>query len=176
MSVYVFNNFKPKIGIDTFVCEEAVIIGNVTIGKGCFIGPEAVLRGDVGRIKIGDYTSVQDNCIIHVSKDVLCKAGDYVTLGHGCILHGCTVKDYATVGMGALVANNAVIEEWCIVAEGCVVVNGYVSEPETILVGVPCKVIGKVTEEHKRKGLENKKRYAELTLKYMDKKNFKRIK
>jgi len=176
MSVYIFNNFKPEISIDTFVCEEAVIIGNVTIGKGCFIGPGAVLRGDVGRIEIGDYTSVQDNCVIHVSKDASCKVGKYVTLGHSCILHGCTVKDYAIVGMGAVVANNAVIEEWCIVAEGCIIVNGYVSEPEKILAGVPGKVIGKVTEEHKRKSLENAKNYAELALKYKDEKNFNQIK
>lgn len=160
MALYEFEGKRPEIGPGTFVPETADVIGEVIIGRDCFIGVGARLRGDYGRIIIGDGTSVQENVVIHARDGGETRVGSQVQLGHGCILHNATVKDNAVIGVGAILTDFTVVGDWAIIGEGAVV-RGEVPDG-AIAVGVPAKVIGQVTEKHKEEWLYYKARYAEL--------------
>ena len=160
MALYEFEGKRPTIGKTSFAPESADIIGDVTIGEGCFVGVGARLRGDYGRIRIGDRTSVQENVVIHAREGDQTVVGSNVQLGHGCILHNCTVKDNAVIGVGAILTDFSVVGDWAIVGEGAVV-RGEVPDGK-IAVGVPAKVIGDVTEQHKQEWQYYKDKYAEL--------------
>jgi len=160
MARYEFEGKRPTIGKTSFVPESADVIGDVTIGEGCFIGMGARIRGDYGKIRIGDRTSVQENVVIHAREGDQTVVGSNVQLGHGCILHNCTVKDNAVIGVGAILTDFSVVGDWAIVGEGAVV-RGEVPDGK-IAVGVPAKVIGDVTEQHKQEWQYYKDKYAEL--------------
>ncbi len=160
MALYEFEGKRPIIGAGSFVNESADVIGGVTIGEQCFIGAGARLRGDYGTIVIGNRTSVQENVVIHARDGERTVVGDNVQLGHGSILHNCTVKDNAVIGVGAIVSDYAVVGDWTIIGEGAVV-RGDIPEG-AVAVGVPARVIGKVTDEQKREWLYYKEKYAEL--------------
>ena len=148
MALYEFEGKRPQIGRTSFVPESADVIGDVIIGEGCFVGAGARIRGDYGRIRIGDRTSVQENVVIHARDGDQTLVGSNVQLGHGCILHNCTVKDNAVIGVGAILTDFCVVGDWAIVGEGAVV-RGEVPDGK-IAVGVPAKVIGDVTGKHKQ--------------------------
>ncbi len=160
MALYEFEGKRPVIGAGSFVPETADVIGDVVLGRDCFIGVGARIRGDYGRIRIGDRTSVQENAVIHARDGGLTTIGANVQLGHGCILHNCTVKDNAVVGVGAILSDYSVIGEWAIIGEGAVV-RGEVPDGK-IAVGVPAKVIGDVTEKQREEWGYYKEKYAEL--------------
>ena len=160
MARYEFEGKRPTIGKTSFVPESADIIGDVVIGEGCFIGVGARIRGDYGKIRIGDRTSVQENVVIHAREGDQTVVGSNVQLGHGCILHNCTVKDNAVIGVGAILTDFSVVGDWAIVGEGAVV-RGEVPDGK-IAVGVPAKIIGDVTETHKQEWQYYKDKYAEL--------------
>jgi len=160
MALYEFEGKRPTIGKTSFVPESADIIGDVVIGEGCFIGVGARIRGDYGKIRIGDRTSVQENVVIHAREGDQTVVGSNVQLGHGCILHNCTVKDNAVIGVGAILTDFSVVGDWAIVGEGAVV-RGEVPDGK-IAVGVPAKIIGDVTETHKQEWQYYKDKYAEL--------------
>ncbi len=160
MALYEFEGKRPTIGKTSFVPESADIIGDVVIGEGCFIGVGARIRGDYGKIRIGDRTSVQENVVIHAREGDQTVVGSNVQLGHGCILHNCTVKDNAVIGVGAILTDFSVVGDWAIVGEGAVV-RGEIPDGK-IAVGVPAKVIGEVTETHKQEWQYYKDKYAEL--------------
>jgi carbonic anhydrase/acetyltransferase-like protein (isoleucine patch superfamily) len=160
MALYEFEGKRPVIGKTSFVPESADVIGDVVIGEGCFVGVGARLRGDYGRIRIGDRTSVQENVVIHAREGDQTLVGANVQLGHGCLLHNCTVKDNAVIGVGAILTDFCVVGDWAIVGEGAVV-RGEVPDGK-IAVGVPAQVIGDVTERHKQEWQAYKDRYAEL--------------
>ena len=160
--LYEFEGRSPEIGKDSFVFDNATIIGNVKIGEGCYIGAGAVLRGDYGRIEIGDFSAIEDNCVVHARPDDLCRVGSHVTVGHAAVLHNCELSDWAVIGMRAVVADFAKVGVWSVVAEGAVVKNSDVLEDETIYVGVPAKARGKITEEYKKQWAHFKGVYNEL--------------
>ncbi len=160
MALYEFEGKRPQIGKSSFVAESADVIGDVVIGESCFIAPGARIRGDYGRIRIGDRTSVQENVVIHARDGDQTIIGSKVQLGHGCILHNCTVKDHAVIGVGAILTDFSVIGNWAIIGEGAVVRKEV--PDEKIAVGIPAKVIGEVTEEHKSEWQYYKDKYAEL--------------
>jgi carbonic anhydrase/acetyltransferase-like protein (isoleucine patch superfamily) len=162
MVVYQFGDKIPKIGQGTYVSQSAEIIGDVIIGKQCYIGPGARIRGDYGKVAIGDKTSVEENCVLHARPNEICKVGNMVTVGHGSILHNCTVKDYAIIGMGAIVSDYAVVGIWSVVGEGCVVKNNQVVEDHKVVVGVPAKAVGEVSEEYKKLWTHYKNIYVKL--------------
>ncbi len=169
MVLYEFEGIEPKIGKGTYVSESAELIGDVTIGKKCYIGPGCKIRGDTGQIVVGNKTSIQDNCVLHARPGETCKVGNMVTIGHGAILHGCTVRDHAIIGMGAIISDHSVVGVWSIVAEGCVVKNNQVVKDQKIVVGVPAKTAGEVTEEQRRLWTKNKDVYVKLAEKYLKK-------
>jgi phenylacetic acid degradation protein len=160
MALYEFEGKRPQIGKTSFVPESADVIGDVMIGEGCFVGVGARIRGDYGRVRIGDRTSVQENVVIHARENDQTVVGSNVQLGHGCILHNCTVKDNAVIGVGAILTDFCVVGNWAIVGEGAVV-RGEIPDGK-IAVGVPAKVIGDVTEKHKQEWQYYKDKYAEL--------------
>ncbi|MDR2684528.1 MAG: gamma carbonic anhydrase family protein [Prevotellaceae bacterium] len=140
--------FKPQIEEDCFLAENAAIIGDVVIGKGCSIWYNAVLRGDVNSIRIGSHVNIQDGAVLHtLYEKSQVHIGDYVSVGHNAVIHGATVKDYALIGMGATVLDNAVVGEGAIVAANALVLSGTVIEPNSIWAGVPAKFVKKVAPE-----------------------------
>ena len=137
--------FTPQIGEDCFLAENATIVGEVVMGNGCSIWVNAVLRGDVNSIKIGNHVNIQDGAVLHTlyQKSTI-EIGDYVSVGHNVTIHGATVKDYALIGMGATVLDGAVIGEGAIIAANALVLSNTIVEPNTIWAGVPAKMVKKV--------------------------------
>lgn len=130
MVLYRFEGKEPKIGRGTYVSQSVEVLGDVVIGKHCYVGQDAEIRGDFGSIRIGNKTAIEENCVLHARPKETCKVGNMVTVGHGSILHTCTVKDYAVIGMGAIVSDYAIVGVWSVVAEGCVVKNHQIVEDQ----------------------------------------------
>ncbi len=143
--------FTPEIGEGTFVAENATIVGDVTIGRGCSIWFNAVLRGDVNSIRIGNNVNVQDGAVLHTlyEKSTI-EIGDNVSIGHNVTIHGATIKDGALVGMGATVLDHAVVGEGAIVAANALVLSNTVIEPGSMWAGVPAKFVKKVDPEQSK--------------------------
>ena len=139
MPVYQFGGLTPVVHPSAYVHPSAEVVGNVIIGPECMIGPCAVLRGDIGRITIGQGSNIQDGCVVHTETDEETVVGEGCVIGHKAILHGCTVKDGALVGMNASVLDGAVVETGALVAAGSVV-REFGRVPEwTLAAGVPAK-------------------------------------
>jgi len=135
------NGITPKIGKNTFIAETAAIIGDVVIGDDCSIWYGAVLRGDVGAIRIGNRSNVQENAVFHGTHGVsVCEIGDDVTIGHNAIIHGARIGNGVLVGMGAILLDNAIIPDNTIIGAGALVPSNAVLEPG-IWVGSPAKKI-----------------------------------
>ena len=162
MSLFEFNSQVPSVGKKSYIFDSADVIGNVTIGECCFIGPGARIRGDYGKIVIGDKTSIEDNCVIHARPNEECWIGKYVTVGHGSVIHNATIKDWAVIGMNAVVSDYSEIGEWSVVAEGCVVKNNQKIPSEKIAVGIPAKIVADTTKDYKKQWTHFKEIYATL--------------
>lgn len=150
---------KPRIHEQAVVARQAVVTGDVTIGKDSSVWYNAVIRGDIQSVSIGEGSNIQDNAVLHVDADSPLKIGDHVTVGHGAILHGCTVEDGALIGMGAIVLNRAVIGKNSIVAAGALVTQDTVIPEGSLAMGSPAKVRRNVTEEEIRANLRNAENY-----------------
>jgi carbonic anhydrase/acetyltransferase-like protein (isoleucine patch superfamily) len=137
--------FTPQIGEDCYLAENATVVGDVIMGNGCSIWFNAVLRGDVNSIRIGNHVNIQDGAVLHTlyQKSTI-EIGDYVSVGHNVTIHGATIKDYALIGMGATVLDGAVIGEGAIIAANALVLSNTIVEPNTIWAGVPAKMVKKV--------------------------------
>ncbi|MBU0638474.1 MAG: gamma carbonic anhydrase family protein, partial [Planctomycetes bacterium] len=119
--IYTFEGKLPVVDKQAYVHPSADVLGDVSIGAGCWIGPGARLRGDYGRITIGRNTSIEDNCVIHARPGEQTTIGAWVTVGHGAIVHNATIHDWAILGMGSVVSDWTSVGEWAVVAEGAVV-------------------------------------------------------
>lgn len=168
MAVYEFEGRMPRIGKGTYIHPSATVLGQVTLGEGCWIGPGARLRGDYGEITIGDGSSVEDNCVIHARPGEYTQIGSHVTIGHGAVIHNATIHDHAIVGMGAVVSDWALVGEWAVVGEGAVIRQRQEIPAESIAVGVPAKIIGQVTDEYKKQWAVFKGTYVDLARRYPD--------
>lgn len=149
----------PQIGEHTFVAETAAIIGNVTIGRDCSIWFNAVLRGDVNEITIGDRTNIQDGTVIHTLYDASphpsqTHIGNDVSVGHNATIHGAVIEDKCLIGMGSTILDNAVVGTGCIVAAGALVLSGARLEPNSLYAGVPAKKIRDITPEQREQIIE----------------------
>jgi len=140
--------FVPEIGENTYLADNATIIGDVVIGKDCSIWFNAVLRGDVNSIRIGNRVNIQDGTVLHTlyQKSVV-EIGDDVSIGHNVVIHGAKIESGALIGMGAIVLDHAVIGEGAIIAAGSVVLSGTKVERGSIYAGVPAKFVKKVDPE-----------------------------
>jgi carbonic anhydrase/acetyltransferase-like protein (isoleucine patch superfamily) len=128
---------ERKIDASVFVHPSAVQTGNVSVGKGSSLWPHSALRGDFDSISVGEYTSIQDGCVLHAAPGRPVKAGSYVTVGHGAVLHGCTVEDDCIIGINAVVLDGATVGKGTIVAAGAVVKAGEQVPPNSFVAGVP---------------------------------------
>lgn len=138
---------KPHVHPSAFVAEGARIVGDVTVGERSTVWFNAVLRGDVAPVRIGRETSIQDGAVGHVDEGQPLLVGDRVTVGHGAIIHGCTIRDGALIGMGAIVLSGAEVGESALVAAGSVVKERFVVPPRTLVAGVPARVVRPLREE-----------------------------
>ena len=145
---------EPEIGNDTWLAENATIIGNVKIGENCSIWYNAVLRGDVNAITIGNHSNIQDGVVIHTLFDgskhpSQTHIGDYVSVGHNAVIHGATIENDCLIGMGATILDNAVVGTGCIVAANALVLSNQKLEPYSVYAGVPAKKVKDVTPEQR---------------------------
>ncbi len=138
--------FTPKIGKNCFIAENAVIIGDVTIGDDCSIWYGVVLRGDVNTIRIGNRVNIQDNASVHtLYQRSVTLIGDDVSVGHNAVVHGAKVGNNVLVGMGAILMDNAEIDDGSIIAAGAVVLSNEKLEPG-VYAGVPAKKVKEGSE------------------------------
>lgn len=156
--------FTPQIGVDCYLSENATVVGDVVIGNHCSIWFNAVLRGDVNSIRIGNNVNIQDGSVLHtLYQRSTIEIGDYVSVGHNVTIHGARVDDYALIGMGSTLLDNAVVGKGAIVAAGALVLSNTVIEPYTLWAGVPAKFVKKVSPEQSQ---ELNKKIAEGYLMY----------
>ena len=152
---------RPVIGERAFLAETATIIGTVTIGNDCSIWYGAVLRGDVGAIRIGDRVNIQDNAVLHATNKVSeCIIGNDVSIGHGANVHGAIIGNDVIIGMGAIVMDNTVVPDGTIIAAGAVVPANQTLEPG-IYAGIPAKKIKDGSEAILEKAHANAEHYLE---------------
>lgn len=139
---------SPKIGKDCFIAENATIVGEVTMGDQCSVWFNAVIRGDVHFIKMGNKVNVQDGAVIHCTyQKSPTTIGNNVSIGHNAIVHGCTIKDNVLVGMGSIIMDDCVVESNSIIAAGAVVTKGTHVEAGSIYAGMPAKKIKDISPE-----------------------------
>jgi carbonic anhydrase/acetyltransferase-like protein (isoleucine patch superfamily) len=138
----------PQIEESCYIAENATIVGDVVLGEHCSVWFNAVVRGDVNFIRVGNNTNIQDGAVIHCT---YLKAGttigNNVSIGHNALVHGCTLRDHVLVGMGAIVMDHAVVEEFCIIAAGAVVLENTICESGYLYAGVPARKIKPLTDE-----------------------------
>jgi len=140
--IRTFSGMTPSLGPEVFVADTAVVIGDVTLGAQANIWYGTVLRGDVHSIRIGRGTNVQDNCVVHVTRDTApTVVGEWVTIGHGAILHGCRIADRVLVGMGAIVLDNVEVGADSLVGAGSLLPPGKVYPPGSLILGNPGRVV-----------------------------------
>ena len=166
MGVFEFEGRTPTISATAYVDEDATVIGDARIGAQCYVGAGAKIRGDYGTIIIGDRSSIQENCVLHARMNDRCQVGDQVQVGHGAILHNCVIKDYAVIGVGAIVSDYSNVGVWSILGEGAVVASGQSIPDGKVAVGVPAKVIRDVSDSERQMWSRYKDIYAELALRY----------
>ena len=158
---------SPQIPDDCFVAPNVTIVGDVVMGSECSIWFNAVVRGDVNSIRMGNKVNIQDGACLHCTyqktKVVL---GNNVSIGHNAIVHGCTVEDEALVGMGARILNGAVIGSQCIVGAGALVTEGKVFEPRSLIVGSPARAVRTLSDEQVALLRVSAAHYAEKAARY----------
>jgi carbonic anhydrase/acetyltransferase-like protein (isoleucine patch superfamily) len=136
----------PVMGNNAYLAENATLIGDVTMGENCSVWFQAVVRGDVNFIRIGNQVNIQDGAIIHGTFEKCgTTIGNYVSIGHRAIVHGCTLHDHVLVGMGAIIMDKAVVHSNTIIAAGAVVLENTICEPNSIYAGVPAKKVKSIT-------------------------------
>jgi len=166
--LYEFRGVKPVIGENTYVSETATIIGSVEIGNNCYIGHGAILRGDYGKIVIGDGTAVEEGVIVHSPPGQINSIGKKVTLGHGAILHGRIIGDYAVVGMGAVLSILSEVGKSTIIAEGSVVKMRQIVPDKQIFAGNPAVFVRNLEKRDIEMWDFGKQLYIDLAKEYLE--------
>jgi carbonic anhydrase/acetyltransferase-like protein (isoleucine patch superfamily) len=148
MIVKELNGHTPEFGEDCFLAENSVIVGDVVMGDQCSIWYNAVIRGDVHYIRMGNKVNIQDGAVVHCTYQKFpVNIGNNVSVGHNAIVHGCTIHDNVLVGMGAIVMDDCVVESNTIIAAGAVVTQGTHVESGTIYAGIPAKKVKDISKE-----------------------------
>jgi carbonic anhydrase/acetyltransferase-like protein (isoleucine patch superfamily) len=166
--IYDFKDKTPDIDDSCFIAPSVDVIGDVSIGKDSSIWFGSVLRGDMHYIEIGSRSNIQDNCTVHVTTGLHPTIiGSEVTVGHNVIIHGCEIEDRCLIGMGAIIMDGAVIGSGSLIGAGALVSPGTVIPPNSLVVGLPGKVIRETTEEEKAEIIERAQHYIDFSKKYM---------
>jgi carbonic anhydrase/acetyltransferase-like protein (isoleucine patch superfamily) len=165
--LYRFDHHEPKVGVDTYVSETAIVIGDVRIGDECYIGHGAILRGDYGTIEIGRESAVEEGAVLHAPPQQTCRLGSRVTVGHGAIVHSRDIGRDAVIGMGAVVSIRAVIGRRSIVAEGAVVPMEKEFPGDVVIAGNPAKVLRAISQKDLDHWQWGKQLYIDLAKQYL---------
>ena len=161
-----FEGVLPRLGSGVYLAPGSVVIGDVEIGEGCSVWFNAVIRGDVAPIRIGDRSNVQDGAVLHVDRGSPCIVGSEVTIGHSAIVHATTVGDGVTIGMGAVVLSRSRIGDEAIVAAAALVPEDAVVNPGALVMGVPAREKRQLTAAERAASRENALRYVRNAGKY----------
>lgn len=174
MHIESFEQSQPNIGKNVYIAKQALVIGDVTIGDDSSIWPFAVARGDVNSIYIGQGTSIQDNCVLHVTHDgpytpggAKLTIGNMVTVGHSATLHACTIEDLSLIGIGCTILDKAVVKKHCLVGAGSLVLPNMELESGFLWAGSPVKKIRKLTDKEIDFFEYSAKNYIKLKNKYL---------
>ena len=167
--IKIFQNKQPQLGEDVYVSENAMVIGDVTLGDEVNIWFGAVLRGDMHYIKIGNRTNIQDNSVVHVTTRVSpTNIGSGVTVGHGAIIHGCTIEDDCLIGMGAILMDDAIIGAGSLIGAGALIPPNMEIPKNSLVVGSPGKVIRQIKEVEREMILKRPQEYIDLASIYLN--------
>jgi len=166
--LYKFDGKQPVIGKNSYISDIARVIGDVVIGDNCYIGHGAILRGDYGRIEIGDGTAIEEGAIVHAPPNDVNRIGKKVTIGHAAVVHSKNISDQAVIGMGAVISMWSEIGEWAIVAEGSVVKLKQIIPAKVVAAGNPAKIIRDISEKDQEFWNWGKQIYIDLAKKYLD--------
>ncbi|MFU8795018.1 MAG: gamma carbonic anhydrase family protein [Dethiobacteria bacterium] len=166
MPILPYKEKCPVLGEEVFIAPGAYVIGNVSIGSRSSVWFNAVLRGDMDGIKIGEETNLQDNATVHVDKNVPTIIGSRVTVGHNVVLHGCTVEDGVLIGMGSVLLNGVVIGSDSLIAAGSLITPGTIIPPRSLVMGSPGKVIRDLDDDQIPIADAMYKRYIKLARSY----------
>ncbi|HEU4996859.1 MAG TPA: gamma carbonic anhydrase family protein [Gemmatimonadaceae bacterium] len=156
----------PKVHPTAFVHPLAYVTGDVTLGPRVSIWPYASLRGDSDVITIGDDSNVQDGCVIHVDDNVPCEIGKRVGIGHRAIVHGAVVEDDVLIAMGAILLNGVRVSSGSIIGAGAVVREGFVVPPNSLVLGVPGRIVRETTLDERARIARTVESYLELQQRY----------
>ncbi len=160
--IYQFKGYKPVIHESSFIHPQSAVTGNVIIGKHCYIGPGAALRGDWGQIIIEDGCNVQENCTIHMFPGVTVLLKEGAHIGHGAVIHGATIGKNCLVGMNAVIMDNVQLGDECIVGALSFIKEREIITARSVVVGNPGKIIKQVSDEMINWKTEGTKLYQEL--------------
>lgn len=161
--IYSFNSFIPVVHETSFIHPQAAVTGNVIIGRDCYIGPGAAIRGDWGQIIIEDGCNVQENCTVHMFPGVTVLLKEGAHIGHGAVIHGATIGKNCLVGMNAVIMDNVILADECIVGALSFIKADEVFEPRSLIVGNPAKKIKDVTDEMIKWKTEGTALYRQLS-------------
>ena len=161
-----FKNKSPKIHPSVFIAPGAHVIGDVSIGEGSSVWFTAVLRADIQQIKVGKITNIQDGCLLHVDRDKPCILGDGIVMGHQATAHACHVEDGVLIGIGSRILSGAQIGAFSLIGAGAVVLEDAVIPEFSLVLGVPGKVVRRLTPKEAGAHVPWAQRYASLAKEY----------
>ena len=164
--IYDFEKNVPEVHPEAWVASNAAIIGKVKLEKNSSIWFNAVLRGDIELITIGENSNIQDGSVLHTDPGYPLTVGKGVTVGHMVMLHGCQISDDTLIGIGSIILNNAKIGKNCIIGANTLITENKVIPDNSLVVGSPGRVLRKVTDEEIKAVLENGKHYVDFSKKY----------
>jgi len=161
--IYELPDKKLEIDDTSFIAQTADVMGDVKIGKHSSIWFQSVVRGDVYHIEIGEYTNVQDNCVLHVTTDKYAAIlGNHITVGHHAVIHGATLEDHSFVGIGSIILDNVTVKPFGFVGAGCLVPPGFIVPEYSLVTGVPAKVKRELRPEEVEMIKNSSTKYAKL--------------
>jgi carbonic anhydrase/acetyltransferase-like protein (isoleucine patch superfamily) len=162
-----FDGYYPKLDKPIYIDPLSAVIGNVELGDHVSIWPHAVIRGDPYAIRIGSWTNIQDNCLVHAGPDYIIRIGEYCVVGHGAILHGCTIGDGCMVGMGSIIMNGVTVGKGCLIGAGTLLTEGKTFQTGSLILGSPGKVVRELSLEEIAGIREAAKSYWDLAMGHM---------
>lgn len=173
MAFYEFEGKRPRVDKESFVHPNAVLIGDVEIEAGCYVGAGAVLRGDIGSIRVGNGSNVQENCVLHTFPDTSIILHRNSHIGHACILHGCEICSNVLVGMGSVIPEGVKVNSDSLVG-ACSFIELNTEIPAgSLVMGAPARVVGPTTAEHLRLIVDGWAFYQDLARRYL--KSFREV-